>query len=98
MVNVRESGQAGVPIGNLSKEAEQSGTEALTITPEMVVAGVERMRKSVCESQQSSADVWVVLEILEDALAVRSVGARNFLTTESKRKILADTRQRLLRK
>ena len=61
----------------------------------MVLAGVERMRKSRDEFEQSSADGLVVLEILESALSARPSGTHNFLTKPSKRKILADISLRL---
>ena len=78
-----DNGQAGAPNGEIE------------ITSAMVVAGVERMRKSVDEFQQSSADAVVVLGILECALSVRLGGRKSFLTPSAKRKIPTDSLQYL---
>jgi hypothetical protein len=67
----------------------------IKITASMVVAGTKRMRESLDESQQSSADAWLVLEILETALAARRGGAGNSIAEPLKLKILADSLQRL---
>ena len=75
--------QAGAPEGEIE------------ITSEMVVVGVERLRESVGEFDQSSADAVVVLEILETALSVRPGGHNSFLAPSARRKILTDSLQRL---
>ena len=64
----------------------QTGKE-IEITPAMVVAGVKRMRKSLGEFEQSSADAVVVLEVLESALVARRDGTGSFLTPSSKQRI-----------
>jgi len=74
---------------------EAKAAEEIEITPEMVLAGLTRMRKSCAESEQSSGDVLVVLEMLESALCSREGGNKSCLTPSSKNKILADTLQYL---
>ena len=67
----------------------------IEITPEMVVAGVERMRKSRDESEQSLADYSVVLGILETALLARPGEHGSSLTPSSRKQILGDSLQGL---
>ncbi len=75
-------------------ENGQAGAE-IEITSEMVLAGVERMRKSLGEASLGSGDVVLVLEILESALAARRGGTGSSLTHTSRQRILADSLQHL---
>ena len=72
---------------------QASVLKEIEITPAMVVAGVERMRKSRDEGEQSLADFSVVLGILDTALAVQRGGHGSFLTPASRQQILADSLQ-----
>ncbi len=61
----------GCPGVIISMTHAESSFPEIEITSEMVVAGVERLRESGDEFDQSSADAVVVLEILETALLAR---------------------------
>ena len=53
--------------------------EGVKLTPEMVVAGVRRMRRSADEFEQVSGDVVLVLEILEAGLCGPIGDSKSFL-------------------
>lgn len=74
---------------------QAGASDEVEITPEMIVAGVERMRKSFGEDSLGSGDAVVVLEILDTALRARIGGNRNSLSPASRQQILSDTLQRL---
>ena len=75
--------------------SERGDASEIEITAEMVLAGVERMRKSFGEDSLGSGDAVVVLEILDSALCARQGGSRNSLSPASRQQILSDTLQRL---
>ena len=72
-----------------SHMSDRQISDKIEITPEMIVAGVKRLRKSLDESQQSSADAVVVFQILESALACQKGVGGNSLEPSIKQKILA---------
>ncbi len=74
---------------------QASAQDEIEITSAMVVAGVERMRKSLGEASLGSGDVVVVLEILETALLARKGGTGNSLRPSSRQRILIDSLQYL---
>ncbi len=65
--------------------------EGVKLTPEMVVAGVRRMRRSADEFEQVSGDVVLVLEILEASLCGPIGDSKSFLDPSTKQRILAES-------
>ena len=74
---------------------ELSEPKKIEITSEMVVAGVKRLRETLYESEESSADAVVVSEILETALSARRGARRSLLAPPLKQKNLTDSQLRL---
>ena len=74
-----------------ASDADTASGQVCEITPEMVLAGLKRMRKSLDEFEQGSGDVVLVLEVLEAALSARSGEHGSCIESSKKQKILADT-------
>jgi hypothetical protein len=73
-------------------DKQRQASAYIETTPEMIAAGVRRMRESLDESQQLSADFVVVLEILESALSARAGAHQNFRYSCARHQILAYAR------